>query len=86
MGAWKMSKKNCKIHTQQKGNLEKLGWPGKFSDGLDSLQMAWKVSKYTVRGGLESFQITCKVSRWPAKFSDGLESLNILYEAAWKVF
>ena len=60
--------------------------PAKLPDGLDSLQMAWKVSKYTVRGGLESFQIACKVSRWPAKFSDGLESLNILYEAAWKVF
>ena len=90
MGALKWEPGKCQnklqnSHTAHRGpkmgNLEKLRWSTKFPDGLESFRMACKVSKYTVRGSLKSFQIACKFSRWSVMFPDGLES----FQMAWKV-
>merc|ERR1712074_142842 len=58
------------FHRMFPGGLES------FHGGLESFQVAWKVSRWPGKfpGGLESFQVAWRVSRWPECF-----------QVAWKV-
>ena len=55
------------------------GQSEKFSDGLESCQTAWKVSRWSGQfpDGLDSFQIAWTVSRWPGMFPDSLECVQM---------
>ena len=86
-----------KIPRQLREGLGLKRQSGMFPDGLESIKMAWKVSRWprkfldawTVsrwRGkfpdDIDNFQMVWTVSRWPGQFPDSLES----FQMAWKVF
>ena len=54
-----------------------------FPGGLESFQVAWKVSMVAWK----SFQVALKVSRWPGMFPGGLESFQVFWKVSrwtWK--
>ena len=55
------------------------GQSEKFSDGLESFQLAKTVSRWPGKFliGLDSFQMAKTVSRWPGNFLIGLDSFQM---------
>ena len=67
------------LRVTMKSTIKRHAKMHRFPDGLETIQMAWKLSRWpgNLTDGLETFQMVCKLSRWPGNFPDGLETFQM---------
>ena len=68
------------LRVTMKSTIKRHAKMQRFPDGLETIQMAWKLSRWpgNFPDGLETFQMARKLSRCSGNFPDGLETFQMV--------